>query len=95
MYLKNHYLNACKEVKDLIIPEKLKNFRLKFLDTVFGIFVNSKKLRKHAGYALSKIGVNDIRPEMITAAYDMQQRKLIEIAKCLNKNPEIFIDILF
>ena len=28
---------------------------------------------------------------MITAAYDMQQRKLIEIAKCLNKNPEIFI----
>ena len=46
MYLKNHYLNACKEVKDLIVPEKLKNFRLKFLDTVFGIFVNSKKLRK-------------------------------------------------
>ena len=28
---------------------------------------------------------------MITARYDMQQRKLIEIAKCLNKNPEIFI----
>ena len=42
-------------------------------------------------FYMRKIGVNDIRPEMITAAYDMQQRKLIEIAKCLNKNPEIFI----
>lgn len=40
---------------------------------------------------LSKIGVNDIQPGVITAAYDMQARKLIEIAKCLNKNPEIFI----
>ena len=91
MYLKNHYLNACKEVKDLIIPEKLKNFRLKFLDTVFGIFVNSKKLRKYSQRALSKIGVNDIYAGIPTFAYDMQARKLIEIAKCLNKNPEIFI----
>ncbi len=55
------------------------------------MFVNGKKLRRHAGYALAKIGVNDIDPKMITARYDMQQRKLIEIAKCLNKNPEIFI----
>ena len=91
MYLKNHYLNACKEVKDLIIPEKLKNFRLKFLDTVFGIFVNSKKLRKYSQRALSKIGVNDIYAGVPAFAYDMQARKLIEIAKCLNKNPEIFI----
>ena len=91
MYLKNHYLNACKEVKDLIIPEKLKNFRLKLLDTVFGIFVNSKKLRKYSQRALSKIGVNDIYAGVPAFAYDMQARKLIEIAKCLNKNPEIFI----
>ena len=91
MYLKNHYLNACKEVKDLIVPEKLKNLRLKFLDTVFGIFVNSKKLRKYSQRALSKIGVNDIYAGVPAFAYDMQARKLIEIAKCLNKNPEIFI----
>ncbi len=89
--LKNCYLNNYHDLK--VINEnkairKLKNF---FLNAIFGLFVNGKKLRKHAGFALSKIGVNDIRPEVITAAYDMQQRKLIEIAKCLNKNPEIFI----
>ena len=89
--LKNCYLNNYQDLK-LAVENKairaLKNF---FLNAIFGLFVNGKKLRKHAGYALSKIGVNDIRPEVITAAYDMQQRKLIEIAKCLNKNPEIFI----
>ena len=89
--LKNCYLNNYQDLK-LAVENKairaLKNF---FLNAIFGLFVNGKKLRKHAGYALSKIGVNDIRPEVITAAYVMQQRKLIEIAKCLNKNPEIFI----
>ena len=89
--LKNCHYNHYRDLR--IINEnkairKIKNF---FLTAIFGLFVNGKKLRKHAGYALSKIGVTDIRPEMITAAYDMQQRKLIEIAKCLNKNPEIFI----
>ena len=89
--LKNCYLNHCQDLKEINenkAVRKMKNF---FLNAVFGLFVNGKKLRKHAGHALSKIGVNDILPEMITARYDMQQRKLIEIAKCLNKNPEIFI----
>ena len=49
------------------------------------------KIRKYATTALNKIGVNHINAGVITAAYDMQDRKLIEIAKCLNKNPEIFI----
>lgn len=89
--LKNCYLNNCNDLKAIHENKALRNIKNGFLNSVFGLFVNGKKLRKHAGYALSKIGVNDIRPEVITAAYDMQQRKLIEIAKCLNKNPEIFI----
>ena len=89
--LKNCYLNNCDDLKAIHANKALRSIRNGLLNTVFGLFVNGKKLRKHAGYALSKIGVNDIRPEVITAAYDMQQRKLIEIAKCLNKNPEIFI----
>lgn len=89
--LKNCYLNNCNDLKAVNENKAIRNIKNGILNTVFGLFVNGKKLRKHAGYALSKIGVNDIRPEMITAAYDMQQRKLIEIAKCLNKNPEIFI----
>lgn len=89
--LKNCYLNHCNDLKAINENKAIRNIKNGILNAVFGLFVNGKKLRKHAGYALSKIGVNDIRPEMITAAYDMQQRKLIEIAKCLNKNPEIFI----
>lgn len=89
--LKNHYLNCYYELKVIHENPKLRKFKNFWLTAIFGLFVNGKKLRKHAGYALSKIGVNDIQPGVITAAYDMQQRKLIEIAKCLNKNPEIFI----
>ena len=89
--LKNCYLNNCNDLKVINENKTVRKIKDGVLNAVFGLFVNGKKLRKHAGYALSKIGVTDIRPEMITAAYDMQQRKLIEIAKCLNKNPEIFI----
>ena len=89
--LKNCYLNNYQDLKLINENKAARKIREFFLNAIFGLFVNGKKLRKHAGYALSKIGVNDIRPEVITAAYDMQQRKLIEIAKCLNKNPEIFI----
>ena len=89
--LKNCYINNRNDLKLINENKTVRKIKNGVLNTVFGLFVNGKKLRKHAGYALSKIGVNDIRPEVITAAYDMQQRKLIEIAKCLNKNPEIFI----
>jgi len=89
--LKNCYLNNCNDLKVIIENKAVRKMKDGVLNAVFGLFVNGKKMRNHAGYALSKIGVNDIRPGMITAAYDMQQRKLIEIAKCLNKNPEIFI----
>lgn len=89
--LKNHYINACKELHEVHQNQVIKKIHDIFMTIVFGLFVNGKKLRKHAGYALSKVGITNIQPGMITAAYDMQARKLIEIAKCLNKNPEIFI----
>ena len=89
--LKNCFLNNYQDLKVIVENKALRKIKNGLLEATFGLFVNGKKLRKHAGHALSKIGVNDIRPEIITAAYDMQQRKLIEIAKCLNKNPEIFI----
>lgn len=89
--LKNCYLNNYNDLKAIHANKTVKKAKELLLNAVFGLFVNGKKLRKHAGFALSKIGVTDIIPGMITARYDMQQRKLIEIAKCLNKNPEIFI----
>ena len=89
--LKNCHYNNYRDLRVINENKAIRATKNFFLNAIFGLFVNGKKLRKHAGFALSKIGVNDIRPEMITARYDMQQRKLIEIAKCLNKNPEIFI----
>lgn len=90
-YLKNHYLNALKALKDLVANPALKKTRKIAMTAVFGLFVNGKKLKKYAGNALHRIGVNHIFPAAPTFAYDMQDRKLIEIAKCLNKDPEIFI----
>lgn len=90
-YLKNHYLNAVKEIKDVVANKVIKSFKKGFLNFFFGPFVNSRKLRKYSERALNDIGVNHIMPKLPTFYYDMQDRKLIEIAKCLNKKPEIFI----
>lgn len=89
--LKNHYLNKLHILKETNVSEKKKNFRNRFLDIFFGLFVNRKKLNKYSQNALDKIGANHIQANLPTAFYDMQERKLIEIAKCLNKDPEIFI----
>ncbi len=89
--LNNHYLNAVHDItcKNEASPSrKLRRFAL---TAVFGLFVNRKKLNKYAQHALNRIGINHIRTDIPCGAYDMQDRKLIEIAKCLNKNPEIFI----
>ena len=91
VYLENHYLNAVRELKELITSPVMKKFKNGTLNFFFGPFVNGKKLRKYAENALHKIGVNHIQAGAPTFAYDMQDRKLIEIAKCLNKDPEIFI----
>ncbi len=89
--LSNHYLNAVHDItckNDGSVSRKLRRF---LLTAVFGLFVNQKKLNKYAQHALNRIGINHIRTDIPCGAYDMQDRKLIEIAKCLNKNPEIFI----
>ena len=89
--LKNHFINSINKIKDVHANKKVKEFKGKLLDIIFGPFVNSKKLFKYSQLALSKVGVNDIYAKAPCMAYDMQARKLIEIAKCLNKDPEIFI----
>ncbi len=89
--LRNHYKNAIADI-NAENPNCVKVKTLKaILKVVFGLFVSRTKLNKYAQHALSKIGVNHINAANPCAYYDMQDRKLIEIAKCLNKNPEIFI----
>ena len=87
----NHYRNAISDLtaknEDSLYAKTVKAL----LTVTFGLFVSRKKLNKYAQHALAKIGVTHINAAAPCGMYDMQDRKLIEIAKCLNKNPEIFI----
>lgn len=56
----------------------------------FGV-VNRKEMCNKAQEALNKIGATHIVAEQITASLDMQDRKLIEIARIMNKNPEVLV----
>lgn len=56
----------------------------------FGI-VNKKSLYHSANQALANIGIEHISSKTMVQTLDMQDRKLIEIAKVINKDPDIFI----
>ena len=56
-----------------------------------GIFVDKAKMVAEARKALENIGVTDINPALPTRLFDMQQRKLIEIASALKNNPDVLI----
>lgn len=56
----------------------------------FGI-VNRKEMTLEAQKALDMIGVSHIRAEQMTGSLDMQDRKLIEIAKIMVKKPEVLV----
>ncbi len=89
--LLNRYKNFLNDItlpNEQSLPRRAKKMVLK---CVFGAFVNRKKLNKYAQKALSQAGITHISAAAPCGAYDMQDRKLIEIAKCLIKQPEIFI----
>ena len=56
----------------------------------YGI-VNRKEMIKKAQQALDAIGASHIQAGQITARLDMQDRKLVEIAKIMIKNPEVLV----
>lgn len=56
----------------------------------FGI-VNRKEMCRQAQEALDYIGASHIRAEQITGSLDMQERKLVEIARIINKNPQMLV----
>lgn len=53
--------------------------------------IDKAKLFKEAKDALLNIGVDSIDPRSITGILDFQDRKLIEIARIMEKNPDILI----
>ncbi len=56
-----------------------------------GPFISKKKMIQKAQKALEKIGISDIQAGVSAGAYNMEQRKLIEVAKTMAHDPEIFI----
>lgn len=53
--------------------------------------VKRKEMIKEAQKALDEIGASHIRADIPTAMLDMQERKLVEIAKVMIKNPQVLI----
>lgn len=53
--------------------------------------MNLGKMMQEASQALSRIGVNDIRPEMPIDMLNFEDRKLIEIARAIENDPKVLI----
>ncbi len=56
-----------------------------------GSLINRKQMMKEAKAILDGIGAKHIDPNMITGMLDLQDRKLIEIAKVMSKNPKMLV----
>ncbi|MDE7062499.1 MAG: ATP-binding cassette domain-containing protein, partial [Lachnospiraceae bacterium] len=56
-----------------------------------GCFVSRRKLNKAAREVLKLVGMEHVNPAMPTQMLDLQDRKLIEIAKVISKKPDIFV----
>ena len=89
--IRNLCSNLILRFKEYLPKSGLRRAQDLFMSVVFGGIVNTKKMNRHTRSILANIGVYNIRPEMPMGMYDIQSRKLVEIAKILNKNPEIFI----
>ena len=56
-----------------------------------GGIVSRKKMNREAKKALDAIGFTDVDPAMYIDALDMQDRKLVEIAKVVYNNPQMLV----
>ncbi len=56
-----------------------------------GPVIDRKVMIAEAKKALENIGVSNINPALPARLYDMQERKLVEIAKCMYNNPKLLI----
>ncbi len=56
-----------------------------------GPIISKKKMIEAAKKALEATGIDDIDPGEITSRYNMEQRKLIEVAKVMANDPELFV----
>lgn len=77
-------------VAENIFLGETERFRKKGRESKFGL-VNKKKMLQEAQRILEGIGASHIHSSMITGMLDLQDRKLIEIAKVMSKNPNVLV----
>ena len=56
-----------------------------------GMIVNKGKLTEACSKLFDDLGITRIKPDQLTSSLNMQDRKVVEIAKCLYWNPEILV----
>ena len=56
-----------------------------------GLVIDRKRMNQEAAKALERIGFTDIAPDTPTMVLDLQQRKLVEVAKVMFAEPELLI----
>ena len=76
-------------ISDISISENI--FIGNYKDFRVGPFINRTKMNAEAKKALENIGITYINPALRLRILDMQERKLVEIAKTMYPNPEILI----
>jgi len=57
----------------------------------YGLFVSKNDMEKECQKLFDEIGITNIKPYQMTGSLNMQDRKVIEIAKCLFWKPEILV----
>lgn len=99
-YKPNSMIDALKDGIGMVVQEQgtitnitvAENLFLGEMDgfTTFGM-VNKKALFNSADQALKNVGIDHISSRSMVQNLDMQDRKLIEVAKVIYKDPDIFI----
>ncbi len=96
----NSYLDAEKNHIAMIVQETGTIDYLTVSENIFlgrekeftkGIFLNHKKMDEEAKKVMALVGMEDMNVTLPISAYSFEVRKMVEIAKALSIDPELFI----
>ncbi len=77
-------------ISGITVAENMFLAELGTFKNSFGL-VDRKKVESKANEALAQIGIKNIKGKDMMASLDFQDRKLVEIAKVIMKNPDVLV----
>ncbi len=77
-------------IPGITVAENIFLAEVKIFKNRFGI-VDKKKLNTEALKVMENIGIKNVKPEDMMQNLDFQERKMVEIAKVMMKNPDILV----